>query len=270
MRPPSNCIDTCSSVAHRNESDPKMTAVFHREEEIDALRKRFAVRKSVLLHGPSGVGKTLLLEHVMPDFPHVLYCAQSSSSQAVFRSLAEVLAQKKDTVILRKLGGRPAEAIRQKTAVSLKGIVLSVLRGAKYMVVLDHLHRPSHSFAAMVHELMISCSVPVVAVARSAHMEDAGFVAPLFADRADKLAIKNFDPETAQGFAKLSAEDLKLRAENLDDFLTRLVEFSEGNPGAIASMIDMATTSKYRLEDHIIVSPLYIDFRLRCAAANSE
>jgi hypothetical protein len=206
----------------------------------------------------------------MPDFPHLLYCAQASSPQAVFRSLAEVLARKKDTEILRKLGGRPAEAIRQKKALSLKGIVISVLRGTKYMVVLDHLHRPSHSFAAMVHELMISCSVPVVAVTRSAHMEDAGFVAPLLPDRTDKLAIKNFDPETAQGFAKLVAEDHKLHAENLGDFLTRLVEFSEGNPGAIASMIEMATMSKYRLEDHIKVSPLYIDFRLRCAAAASE
>jgi hypothetical protein len=247
-----------------------MTAVFHREEEIDALRKRFAARKSVLLHGPSGVGKTLLLEHVMPDYPHALYCAQSSSSQAVFRNLAEALAQKEDTEILRRLGSHPAEAIRQKKALSLKGIVIGVLRETKCMVVLDHLHRPSYSFAAMVHELMISCSIPVVAVARSPHMEDAGFVAPLLPDRTDKLAIKNFDPETAQGFAKLVAEKHKLRAENLDDFLTRLGELSEGNPGAIASMIDMATMSKYRLEDHIIVSPLYIDFRLRVAAANSE
>ena len=101
-------------------------------------------------------------------------------------------------------------------------------------------------------------------------MEDAGFVAPLLPDRADKLAIKNFDSETAKEYAKLIAEGLKLRAENLGDFLTRLVEFSEGNPGAIASMINMATMSKYRVEDHIIVSPLYIDFRLRCAAAASE
>jgi hypothetical protein len=247
-----------------------MTPVFHREEEIDALRKRLIARKSVLLHGPSGVGKTLLLEHVMPDYPRVLYCAQSNSSQAVFHSLAEALVQKKDTEILRRLGDHPADAIRQKKALSLKGIVINILCGTKYMVVLDHLHRPSHSFAAMVHELMISCSVPVVAVARSAHMEDAGFVAPLLPDRTDKLAIKNFDSETAQRFAKLVAEDHKLRAENLDDFLTRLVEFSEGNPGAIASMIDMATMSKYRLEDHIIVSPLYIDFRLRCAATASE
>ncbi len=249
---------------------PAMTAIFHREEEINALRKRFATRKSVLLHGPSGVGKTLLLEHVMPDFSHLLYCAQSSSSQAVFRSLAEALVQKKDAAILRKLGGNPAEAIRQKAALSLKGIVITVLRGTKYMIVLDHLHRPSHSFAAMVHELMISCSVPIVAVARSAHMEDAGFVAPLFPDRADKLPIKNFDPESATEFAKLVADEFRLRAENLGDFLTRLVEFSEGNPGAIARMIDMATMSKYRLQDHIKVSPLYIDFRLECAAANSE
>jgi predicted AAA+ superfamily ATPase len=247
-----------------------MTAVFHREEEFDALRRRVAARKSALLHGPSGVGKTLLLDHLMPDFPHLLNCPQSSSSQAVFRSLAEILAHKKDTAMLRALGGRPAEAIRQKTAVSLKGIVISILCGKQYMVVLDHLHRPSHSFATMVRELMISYSVPVVAVARSAHMEDAGFVAPLFPDRADKLEIKNFDSESAKEFAKLVAKELNLRAENLDDFLTRLVEFSEGNPGAIARMINMATMSKYRVDGHIIVSPLYIDFRLRCAAAASE
>ena len=247
-----------------------MTAVFHREEEIDALRKRIAARKSVLLHGPSGAGKTLLLEHVMPDFPPLLYCAQASSSQGVFRSLAEVLVQKKDAEILRRLGGSPADVIRNKTAVSLKGIVISVLRGTKYLVVLDHLHRPSHSFAAMVHDLMTSCSVPVVAVARSAHMEDAGFFAPLFPDRADKLSIKNFDPETAQEFAQLTAKNRMLSAENLGDFLTRLVEFSEGNPGAIASMINMATMSKYRLEDHIIASPLYIDFRLRVCSRGFE
>jgi hypothetical protein len=247
-----------------------MTVVFHREEEFDALRKRVAARKSALLHGPSGVGKTLLLAHLIPDFPHLLNCPQSSSSQAVFRSLAEILAQKNDTAMLHALGGRPAEAIRQKTAVSLKGIVIGVLCGKQYMVVLDHLHRPSHAFATMVRELMISYSVPVLAVARSAHMEDAGFVAPLFPDRADRLAIKNFDSESAKEFAVRVAKELNLRAENLADFLTRLVEFSEGNPGAIARMINMATMSKYRVDGHIIVSPLYIDFRLRCAAAASE
>ncbi|MGA2991831.1 MAG: AAA family ATPase [Candidatus Korobacteraceae bacterium] len=234
--------------------------VFDRIDEIEALRRRLGERISVLLHGPAGAGKTLLLEHVLPEFPHLLYCPQSSSPQAVFRAIARALARKKDAAMLHALGSRPAGTI---TAVSLKGIVTKVLRGSGYMIVLDHLNRPSHSMAAVVRELMISCSIPVIAVARSAHMEDAGFVGPLFPDRGDKFAIKNFDPKTARSFVRVVAEEHKLAAENFDELAARIVELSGGNPGAIVRMVKMARMSKYRLGEHVKLAPLYIDFRLQ-------
>ena len=46
--------------------------IFSRADELDSLRKRFASRRSTLVHGPSGVGKTLLLQQVMPEFGEVL------------------------------------------------------------------------------------------------------------------------------------------------------------------------------------------------------
>jgi hypothetical protein len=121
----------------------------------------------------------------------------------------------------------------------------------------------------MVGELMVSCSTPVVAVARSAHMEDAGYVLPLLPDRSERLAIRNFDSERAKAFAVDASSQHGLEAANLPSVLDSMVKSSEGNPGAILRMIAMAKHSKYRSDDHIKWSPLYIDFLMEWAAANA-
>ncbi len=60
----------------------------------------------------------------------------------------------------------------------------------------------------------------------------------------------------------VSAEKVGLAPQNLGKFLTRVVEPSDGNPGAILKMLSMEKKAKYRLHDHIKTAPLYIDFRL--------
>jgi KaiC/GvpD/RAD55 family RecA-like ATPase len=242
--------------------------VFGRTEELDALRKRLAIRKSTLFHGPSGAGKTLLLQQVMPEFSNVLYCPSSSSSQAVFRCLAELLAARNDRTILRICKGNLG-ALLGKSSVSLKGIVSDALRAANYTIVLDHLNRPSPALGSMIREVMAMSSTPVVAVVRSTHMEDAGSVSALLPDRNERLAIKNFDSDTAKAFAIELCEQQQLEAENLHSVLDSMIKSSEGNPGAIIRMIAMAKQSKYRNDDHIKWSPLYIDFLMEWAAADS-
>jgi hypothetical protein len=245
-----------------------MVQIFSRAEELESLRRRFASRQSTLMHGPSGVGKTLLLQQVIPEFDRVLYCPASSSPQAAFRCLGELLAVRHDVTVLRICKGR-ADALLGKSPVSLKGIVSDALRAEKYLIVLDHLHRPSAALGAMIGEVMLSCSTPVLAVARSAHMEDAGYVSPLLPDRSERLAIKNFDPETAKAFALEASSRQQLAAENLNSVLDNMIKSSEGNPGAILRMIAMARRSKYRCDDRIKWAPLYIDFLLEWAAATT-
>lgn len=242
--------------------------IFGRTEELDALRKRLASRRSTLVYGPSGVGKTLLLQQVMPEFDQILYCPASSSPQAVFRRLTELLLARQDATILRICKGQP-DYLVGKSAVSLKGIVTRALRNEKYLIVLDHLNRPSPALGAMVSEVMLLCSTPVVAVARSAHMEDAGSLSSLLPDRSERLAIKNFDTETAKAFALEVCAQQQLTAENLNVVLDSMIKSSEGNPGAILRLVAMAKQSKYRSDDHIKWSPLYIDFLMEWAAANA-
>jgi len=242
--------------------------VFGRTEEMEALRKRLATRKSTFFYGPSGVGKTLLLQQVLPEFSNILYCSRSSSSQAVFRCLAQLLGARQDATILRICKGN-LDALLGRSAVSLKGIVSDALRAANYTIVLDHLTRPSPALGSMIREVMVMSSTPVVAVARSVHMEDAGSVSALLPDRNERLAINNFDSDTAKEFSLDVCAQQQLEAANLGSVLDSMIKFSDGNPGAIIRMIAMAKQSRYRNEDHIKWSPLYIDFLMEWAAADA-
>jgi hypothetical protein len=146
--------------------------------------------------------------------------------------------------------------------VSLKGIVMDALREGGYSIALDHVDRPSQSFAAAIREIIGWCSTPVIAVARSSHMEDTGFLQPLYSDRHDRYELKNLDSAAAEQFSQEMVRRAGLSASNIKEFLAKVLELSEGNPGAILSMLQMAKYPKYRAEEHIKITPLYIDFRM--------
>ena len=239
-----------------------MTAqfIFDRQEERRRIDRLLAQRRPFLLYGPSGVGKTLLVRSVLPEFRTVLYCENSSTTNVVFRNLARSLLRLGNLRAGKALRGE--DAIVTKSAVALKGIVMDALPEDEYSIVLDHLKRPSYAFATAVREIMGSGSTPVHAVARSSHMEDTGFLQPVYSDRSQKCEVRNFDNTTAERFAREMITRTRLSGTNIGDFAEKLLGLSEGNPGAMLTMIDMAACSKYRSDEHIKISPLYIDFRI--------
>ncbi len=257
---------TCTTFDSRARlSSAAPPAIFARGAELDELRIRFARRQSFLLHGPAGVGKTLLLSVVSPEFPDVLHSSSNQTPHSLYRNLAQALFAARDHKIARACPSG-ASLLKRKTAISLKGIVCNALRNSPYLVVLDHLVRPSQSLAAALRELMSDCSVPLVAVSRSAHMEDVGFVLSLFPDRAEKCPLRNFDSGTAKRFAAWCARNEGLTAGNLAQFLDKVVACSGGNPGAIERMIGMAKAPKYSHGGQIKTTPLYIDFKIAMVA----
>lgn len=239
--------------------------IFDRDKERQRINQLLVKRRLFLIYGPPGVGKTLLLRSVLPAFRSVLYCEDSATTNVMFRSLARSLLRLQSPRATKAF--RAEDAITRKSAVSLKGIVMDALREGEYSIVLDHLKRPSYSFASAVREVMGWGSTPVSAVARSSHMEDTGFLQPLYGDRSHKCEIHNFDDSTAEQFARERAKRSGLSGTNMSEFLDKVLEFSGGNPAAIIALIEMATYPKYRSEEHIKISPLYIDFRMNGGVA---
>src|SRR5664279_1058014 len=108
------------------------SAVFGRDTELAQLRKRFATRRSFLFHGPAGVGKTLLLRLVVPEFTDVLYSPENPTPQALYRHLAELLLDLQHPV-LSKACPSGLTSLEAKTAVAVKGLVRDALRNSKYL-----------------------------------------------------------------------------------------------------------------------------------------
>lgn len=239
--------------------------IFDREQEREALGERLRRRRACLIHGPAGVGKSLLIRHLLPKFPAMLYCRDSSTIQAVFRSLGRSLLRANDRRVRRVLANE--DAVKTKSAIALKGIIMDALHDGDYCVILDQLHRPSYSFASGIREILGWGSTAVFAVARSSHMEDIGFLQAFYPDRADKYEIRNFDQALAEEFAHEAVRRTGISATNLGEFVAKVPDFSEGNPGAILEMVRMAGQAKYRTAEHIKVAPLYIDFRLALSAS---
>jgi hypothetical protein len=93
-------------------------------------------------------------------------------------------------------------------------------------------------------------------------MEDTGFLQRYYSDRSEKYEIQDFNASVAEQFARETATRAGLSASNMSDFLDKVLEFSDGNPGKIGVLIKMASFPKYRSDDHIKITPLYIDFRM--------
>jgi hypothetical protein len=239
--------------------------IFDRLEERKRIGQFLAKKRPFLIYGPSGVGKTLLLRSVLPRFHSVLYCEESSTIHTVFRTLAVCLLREGSP--RARAAFRDQDAIKAKSAIALKGIVMEALREGEYSIVLDHLNRPSQAFASAVRDIMAWGSTPVSAVARSSHMEDTGFLRSRYGDRSQKCEIRNLEDSVAEQFAGEVVRRTGLLASNLAEFLAKVREFSGGNPGAILALIAMASDPKYRAEEHIKVTPLYIDFRMSWNAA---
>ena len=69
-------------------------------------------------------------------------------------------------------------------------------------------------------------------------------------------------PGNARQFAAAFAEHEGLTAGNLAQFLEKVVEYSDGNPGAMLHMIRLASSPKYAHENQIKIAPLYIDYKI--------
>ena len=236
--------------------------IFGREAEVEQLRRRIRERQRFLLHGPAGVGKTFLVTHLLGEVSSLLYCPASSSPHTIFREMALALTRTSNRVAVRSLG-TGAEKLKSKSAVAVKGVVRDALRSEDYTIILDHCAFTSQALAGAVKEVAGWSATPVMAVARSAHMEDTGFILNLFPERRQRMELRNFDPELAARFAREVARQQELAAENLNEFIERVVELSAGNPGSILSMVEMALQPRYRSAEHIKITPLYVDFRMK-------
>lgn len=229
--------------------------VVERRVELARLEAQARQRKSILVHGPEGVGKTRLLQEFIRTQPLALYVSNARSPHDLLLSLVNSIRE--------KLGARslPSNTSTMSTP-SLKGVANRVLGIEPLLIVLDHLEGPSRVVTKLVKELNYYGRTPIFMAARSPHMEDIGALQPLCADRSERLEVMNWPLPIALEFAHHEAERTGLRAFNLDAALESIVQSSTGNPGSVLHMVKMAHKSQYWRDDQLKFHVLYLDYRM--------
>lgn len=235
---------------------PQYQAAVERTEEMKRLQDQARRRKSMLIFGPEGVGKTRLLESFAKTEPLVLYVRQPTTPRELMLGILGCLR------MAGKREFRLPEDPKMLSTSSLKGIAQRALDQSPFLLVIDHLAGPSRVVTGMVKELNYYGRTPVFFAARTPHMEDIGNLQPMCADRSERLELKHFAPNIALEFAQREAEKAGLFASNLEQALNLLVEWSEGNPGSILGMLKMAHLPRYHMGDQIKAHILYLDYRM--------
>jgi hypothetical protein len=226
-----------------------------RQEELDRLRNQAKIRKSLLVFGPQGVGKSRLLRTFVGEQTLVLYVEQMRSPREFVLGLLQALHSADHNLRI------PGNLAALSTS-GLKGIANRALDTRPFLMVLDHLNAPSRVVTGMIKDLHYYGRTPVIFASRSPHMEDIGALRPLCAGKSERLELKDLPPQIALEFARRESEKIELWASNLEAILPSLVEWSDGNPGAILNMLKMAQLPQYRAGDQIKAHILYVDYRM--------
>jgi hypothetical protein len=224
-----------------------------REEELTWLRNQVKARKSLLVFGPEGVGKSRLLRSFVENQPLALYIDQIRSPHDFLLALLDALHS------AARAARIPANFNTLSTT-SLKGVAQRALDTQPFMMVLDQLNGPSRMVTGLIKDLHHYGRTPVIFASRSPHMEDIGTLQPLCADKSERLELKNWPQHIALEFAHREAEKGQLSASNLESALHMIVEWSDGNPAAILHMVRMVQLPRYRLDDQIKAHVLYLDY----------
>ncbi len=237
--------------------DPgQYAAIVERSGELARLQAQALRRKSMLVYGPEGIGKTRLLRSFVQTQPLVLFAPQVKSPRELLLTLVEELRR------VAKPGLDLPAGFTSSGTGSLKGIVQRALGQQPFLLALDHLAGPSRVVTGLIKDLNYFDRTPVVFVARTPHMEDIGALRPMCAGKSERLEMKEFPLPVALEFARREARRTGLCFSNLEPVLRQLVEWSNGNPGAIVAMLKMAHFPRYHAGDRIKAHVLYLDYRM--------
>ena len=218
------------------------------------LVENLSARRNTLLFGPAGVGKTHLLRRFIQERSEVLFALKINTQRDIFVALTSELMRLGD---LRK-----SDASISMSSRSLKGLLVRQLEKKPYCIVLDSIAEPTAATSAAIKQLNDFGRTPIIVAAQSMHGEDIGGLRSMFFQKNEQIDIKNFNQTTALMFAQESAADMQFDCDNFNFTLDYICERSEGNPGAILTMLQMAKSKTYRSGGQIKVHTLYLDFRM--------
>jgi hypothetical protein len=227
--------------------------------------------RSMIICGPSGIGKTALVLKVLADLPRAvaarcLYLPGIRDLRDLLTQLLGRLYETKNPNLRRGLHAAGVTAttfapwLRAKSSSHLRGMLYRAVEGSDYRIVLDHLPHLTLGVARVIKELFWMRNTPVYLLLRGDAQQVLGEASRFFYwGHRERLQLAPLPRAAAEKMLGSCIEHFALSRLNLCDFREEVLELSGCVPGAIVKMCALASDPRYQYGTCIKTKLIHID-----------
>lgn len=226
----------------------RLIPLLGRRDELSRLISVLRVRRSCLVSGPRGIGKTRLIEEAL--YVSGQPAVTSRSPRVLHQLLVELAHQ------LSCPAGHFGD-VRRATTLALKPTVQDALREKPRCVVLDDVAGADPRMYRCLQQLYHLPRVCLIVGAKS--RDSLGHLRKLLWDPREEIPLNPLGRAESSALFESACQAFQLQALNVDEFRSKVLAAAQGNPGQILTMCRMASRPEYQTGRHIMFLPLRID-----------
>ncbi len=222
-----------------------MTAVRLREKE--RIVKAITSRKSLVVHGATGMGKSYLIQEVLNELndKSVLYSPDCTSLKRMLLGFLQP--------------PYPHTLLKNQNTLELKNIFFKTLKSELPYLIIDHIGNITSRYCSFVQSLARYTSLLIVT--RSLYLREMKDLA-IVTVRFDTLEIAPLTRNESYRLLDHLIGLLKIGVPDVDGFKKAVYLFSKGNPMAIHEICSYAKNDKYLVKGETNFKLLNLDRKI--------
>jgi len=221
-----------------------------REKECAAITNFINQRKSIIIFGPEGAGKTTVLNNVLTGLPGLNKIC-SLESKTLKESLLNFMAN----------AAFSKKTVNKANILGLKKLFYEILAKNKpEYIIFDHIERVEPKFYSFF-EYLIEAKIPLIVLSRGLGKKEIGHLR-MSSFNFEKVEISNFDRPTTDIIIDYFIKEFGIKITKEADFKKEIFHFSKGNPKIIKGLCFLARDVKYQKSGGLDVKLMDLDRRI--------
>ena len=252
----------------------KCADIIGREKEIDSIRDCIRRRRGLHIHGPKGVGKSAVLDHLYTTWDVLgascvtVYCKNSVTLREILVCIAEALLGRSGPLAgtdkyLEPIVINAVSDIRTNSNRDLRNMIFPRIEQGDYCFILDHLDHITQGINAFLSSLHERACV-ITASRQSWVIGDYSFTGKIAycLYLVPKLGIENLRKKDAFILMQQLYANFGIKLPDKVRVFNEIFHISQGNPKVILDILDKARKPEYIVDGKLNLNLIVIDCRI--------